>query len=362
MLVTAAALSVVCSGAGRVKQTARAMFDVQGTQLCEGGTQSLVLSLWLPFKINQTFTSMDASCGSASIASPAVATTGTIDGNLDYAAGVISYTIVDSYTRTFTVRTVGWADINGNGHPSPGEPQKVVDTTYTFQLSRSEVFDYAYFVNNYGWMSGFGPSTLIVNGDMRANGNFNFSGGSPTVNGSVYACMNSKLSPASAGFVTGTPVKWTTAQYASNIAAGGSAGADNQNRWRPAYNAAVDGNQGTSLYEQWRDNIFDSNGAIVNNRLAGTALGDANGLRAWSSSSPGVYTTTLLDATPTSEVVMPDLSNIGSASDAANVNGSYATQSKAYTDPKATYQDGSANPLYGTGAYLEVWNLSLIHI
>jgi hypothetical protein len=359
LLVTAAALSVVESGASRVRATSRALFDVQGTQICEAGTQQLVLNLWLPLKTSQVFTSMDSLCGSASTSAPAAAVTGVVDSNFTYASGVIAYNVVDSYTRTLTVRTLGWIDQNGNGVADTGEPQKVVDVSYTFKLARSQVFDYTYFVNNYGWMQGFGPSNLIVNGDMRANGNFSFTSGSPTVNGSVYATQNSKLSPASAGLVNAAPVKWTTSQYASNMAAGGSGATNNQNRWRPAYNATTDGAQGSTLYEQWRDNVFDSNGTIVNNRLAGTALGDVNGTRAWASSSPGSSTTTLLDSTPTSELVMPDLSNIGTAADAPNANGSYAAQSKAYTDPKATFQDGTANPLYGQGSYLEVWNSTL---
>ena len=75
------------------------------------------------------------------------------------------------------------------------------------------MFDYAYFVNNYGWMYGFNYDQLIVNGDMRANGDFDFTGGLPTVNGSVYGCRNSKLIPAASGIVNITPTQWTNSHY-----------------------------------------------------------------------------------------------------------------------------------------------------
>jgi len=45
------------------------------------------------------------------------------------------------------------------------------------------VFDYAYFMNNRGKLSG---GNVIINGDMRANGNFTFAG-KPVVNGNIYA-------------------------------------------------------------------------------------------------------------------------------------------------------------------------------
>ena len=57
-----------------------------------------------------------------------------------------------------------------------------------FGTGQSQVFDYAYFVNNYGWMSG---STITINGDLRANGDVSLS--QATVNGFVYAAANDEL-------------------------------------------------------------------------------------------------------------------------------------------------------------------------
>ena len=47
----------------------------------------------------------------------------------------------------------------------------------------AKVFDYAYFINNWGWFYGSG---ITANGDVRSNGRFDFRHG-PTVNGDIYA-------------------------------------------------------------------------------------------------------------------------------------------------------------------------------
>jgi hypothetical protein len=358
LLVLAAGMVYVTSSVQRTQNIHRQMFDAQGTQLCEAGTQALLLNLWVPFKSDQSFSELDATCTGASAEAPVLATSGTVDGKMMYASAVIGYSDPnnDSYSRQLVIRSVGWIDQNGNGVPDANEPQKVVDVTVTFALTRSEVFDYAYFVNNFGWMDGFGQNDLVVNGDMRSNGNFSFTNGSPTVNGSVYASMNNELTPASQGVVNMPPVKWSNSQYAANEA---NTNANNQNRWRPAYNQTVNGAPGSTQFSATYQNVFISDGSVVNNSIAGSVIGDVTGTRAWDSSSAGSYTTTTLSSTPSTQVVMPDLSNLGSVTDPPNANGSYIAQSKAYIDQLATYSDGTANPNYGQGAYAEVWNSDL---
>ncbi len=48
---------------------------------------------------------------------------------------------------------------------------------------QAKVFDYGYFLNNWGWFFGSG---ITANGDVRSNGRFDFNG-NPTVEGEVYA-------------------------------------------------------------------------------------------------------------------------------------------------------------------------------
>ncbi len=64
-----------------------------------------------------------------------------------------------------------------------------LEERFRFGVGRSRVFDYAYFVNNYGWFQGSGGT---VNGDVRANGNM-YLDTSCKVNGYVYAAPNEEL-------------------------------------------------------------------------------------------------------------------------------------------------------------------------
>ena len=60
-----------------------------------------------------------------------------------------------------------------------------------FGTGQSRVFDNAYFVNNYGWMSG----NFTINGEFRANGNVSLQGGA-VVNGFIYAAPNREIGAA----------------------------------------------------------------------------------------------------------------------------------------------------------------------
>ncbi|HLK15686.1 MAG TPA: hypothetical protein VKT78_12860, partial [Fimbriimonadaceae bacterium] len=214
-----------------------------------------------------------------------------------------------------------------------------ISATYTLQ--RSQVFDYTYFINNYGWMDGFGPWDLIVNGDMRSNGDFTFSNGSPTVNGSVFAAQNQQLVPPAVGLVNQPPVKMDNSTYASYFGS--------NPRARQAYNSGTMGNYGSAQWQNWSPSIFDTNGQILNNSVSGAVLGDSTGIKSWTETSLNYNPPeTVLDTTPTQQVVMPDLSNISF----------YESLSQNYLDSKQTYGDGTANPNYNQGAYVQAWNNS----
>ena len=64
-----------------------------------------------------------------------------------------------------------------------------LEERFRFGVGRSKVFDYAYFVNNYGWFQGTG---CTANGDVRANGDMYLDSGCK-VNGEVYAAQNDEL-------------------------------------------------------------------------------------------------------------------------------------------------------------------------
>ncbi|MFQ3586247.1 MAG: hypothetical protein SNJ74_11645 [Fimbriimonadaceae bacterium] len=348
-LLAVAAASYVERSTESMRTSARQTRDVQTTHLCEAGVQAVLRNLWRPFKIEQAFFSMEDNCAGATPSAPRAAVQGELDGVGRFSAGVIAFSMPagDSFTRLVTVRSVGWQDMNGNGSLDADEPRKVVDVVAVFQLARSQVFDYTYFVNNYGWMKGFSPSNLIVNGDMRANGNFEFLDGSPTVNGSVYGALNEKLSPAAPGLINTAPVKWTTSTYAANA---NNTSTPFRERMRQAYNPVIHGARGTDEYEKWRDFIFDSDGGIVRNRPSGAVLADSTGLRSWNRTSTSTQPSySVLDTRATDEVIMPDLSNLDY----------YRNLSQTYVNDKAQFGDGTPNPMYGQGAFLEVWDPTL---
>jgi len=55
-----------------------------------------------------------------------------------------------------------------------------ISTRVQFTLEPSKVFDYAYFINNWGWLYG---STIHCNGNARSNGQFDVAGYSPWIRG-----------------------------------------------------------------------------------------------------------------------------------------------------------------------------------
>ncbi|MCC7228815.1 MAG: hypothetical protein IT203_00360, partial [Fimbriimonadaceae bacterium] len=343
-LVAVATVTYVNSATQRYRSAMRQSWEVQTTHLCEAGVQSVLRELWRPFKTTQKFENMDSATSGASSGNPRVPMAGNIAGVGNFSAGVVMEYMPtgNTYQRIVNVRAVGWIDRNNNGQLDANEPQKIVDVSATYELARSQVFDYTYFVNNYGWMDGFNQTDLIVNGDMRANGNFTFTNGTPTINGSVIASGNEKLTPPAAGLVNLNPLKWSNSTYATNNAT--------NSRARMAYDSAIMGAKGSAAFDGWRDYIFDTTGSIVNNKIAGAVAGDTNGIRSWdrtSTASAGTQST--LDPNPTEEVIMPDLSDIDY----------YQTLSQTYVDSKATYGDGTANPNYNQGAWVDVWDQSL---
>ncbi len=310
----------------RIANQNRSETDLQ--QVCEAGVQHFLVTNWKPFKVAQKFDTLDANFEGATSGNPKGTISSSLDSKRKYSAGAVGYSEVDSYNRVVTIRCVAWNDANNNNAINTNEDRKVVDVQVVFSLGRSAVFDYTYFVNNYGWMTGFGQNDLIVNGDMRANGNFDFSGGTPTVNGSVYASANDKLVPPAEGLVNINPFQHTNSAY----------NGASQSRRRQAYDETKHGAKGSDEYEKWRDFLYDKAGGAVNNKFFGSIVGDVNGYR--------TYDNTWIDNTPTQELLMPDLNDITK----------YTALSNSYVDTRATFDNGAANPDYNQGAYVKVWN------
>ncbi|GMV35652.1 MAG: hypothetical protein AMXMBFR61_01600 [Fimbriimonadales bacterium] len=329
--VVVAVTSYVGSTTSALRLARHREMDLRLLNLCEAGFQAELVALWIPFKVSQRFDAMDAAYPGASPENPLGVISGSYDGVGAYTVGIVGYDTPDTYNRFVTLRAVGFQDANNNGQLDPGEPYRTVETVQKFSLDRSGVFDYAYFANNYGWMTGFGQVDLIVNGDMRANGDFTISDGIPTINGSIYACANNRLVPPAQGIVNIAPYQWSNAAYTS----------DTDTRKRQAYDPAVHGEKGSEQYEQWRDLIYDAEASVVNGRFSGSVLADSRGVRD--------FRDVVLDTNPTKELTLPDLNDLNY----------YINLSQTWVDQKATFGDGTANPDYGQEPYIEVWNSSL---
>lgn len=145
------------------------------------------------------------------------------------------FTDLNVCLRTAPVDVGGRAEVTFYGTASrvtgSGIPVSVtIAERVSFGVNRSKVFDYAYFVNNYGWFEG---STITANGDVRANGNMSLSQ-SPKVNGDVYAAFNIDLD-ARGEIVNGTGTMDNKSIY-RNTQYGTS------NRARPLYSDDTDPN------------------------------------------------------------------------------------------------------------------------
>ncbi len=376
MIIAIAATSYIDRATTSIRIARHNTKEVQATHLCDAGIQDVMLDLWKPFKASQAFGSMDAALTGAAEINPKASKNGDMPKVGKYAAGVIKYwqPSGDPYARMVMIRAIGYLDTNGNSVADAGEPRKIVDVIAEFRLARSRVFDYTYFINNYGWMSGFTPSNLIVNGDMRSNGNFDFISGSGMINGSVVASVNDKLTPAAAGLVNAPPRKQTQAQYTTTY---NNASTPHRSRMRQPYDATKHGTIGSAEFEKWRDLVFFSEAQVVNNRIFGAAIEDSKGSRAWTNPS-GTSTETMLDPRPTEEIVMPDLRDFGNITDAADEGGKRFARSKAFEDDKAAFADGTPNPNYQgnagsqdefnadgspnpnyKGAFVDVWDSTL---
>lgn len=99
-----------------------------------------------------------------------------------------AYTV--SFTRLETTAAAITIAIDSTGYfpdaPSALPPGQQVSewrasrTTVRYSLAPSEVFDYAYFINNWGWFYG---NTIRAFGNARSNGQFDSAGYSPTITG-----------------------------------------------------------------------------------------------------------------------------------------------------------------------------------
>jgi Tfp pilus assembly protein PilX len=116
---------------------------------------------------------VQALAGTKLIARRALVSSGHTIG--EYEVTVSSVVLVNGTACDVSLTSTGYI-------PSASYPQAVtrnVTAVVRVGTGRSEVFDYAYFINNWGWYYG---DTIVANGNVRANGQFDGGGHKATVN------------------------------------------------------------------------------------------------------------------------------------------------------------------------------------
>ncbi|MCA9425229.1 MAG: pilus assembly PilX N-terminal domain-containing protein [Candidatus Omnitrophica bacterium] len=125
-----------------------------------------------------------------------------------------------------------------------GDDEEMTERTITkvvrFGHDQSSIFDYVYFINNFGWFHGGTNGDIQSNGDVRANGNFSLNS-TPLVNGDVYASENPDIGAAGDILGQGTYDTQTLTEYRNSA----------EDTWRPTwpeFEFGYDGN--TEAYTQ----------------------------------------------------------------------------------------------------------------
>jgi len=93
-----------------------------------------------------------------------------------FTVDVTAVEAVDSGARDVTLRSQGFVP----SADAPNRETRTVTCTLRLQLGRSGVFDYVYFINNWGWFYG---DTIYADGNVRANGQFDCARYTPKIDG-----------------------------------------------------------------------------------------------------------------------------------------------------------------------------------
>jgi hypothetical protein len=114
--------------------------------------------------------------------------------------------------RIAQVHAVGqeYADVEIVARGESGSVSRTLTAVVRFGRKPAQVFDYTYFINNFGWLWGAG---ITSNGPVRSNGNFSVK--NPTVNGDIYASENAGLGAEGIveGDCTNVSIDWYNEHY-----------------------------------------------------------------------------------------------------------------------------------------------------
>lgn len=104
---------------------------------------------------------------------------GTLVGEVDVAVDVMNRGA--STSRDIAITSIAYVPSKAAFTARPKDCSRAeVTSVIRVSMREAEVFDYSYFINHWGWFYG---NTIIANGNVRANGQFDFGGYGATVNG-----------------------------------------------------------------------------------------------------------------------------------------------------------------------------------
>ena len=106
-----------------------------------------------------------------------------MDGGVPVGEFTVSLSLVEESSQSITIAidTTGYLPA-APAHLGPRERVSnwhALTVTVQYGLAPGQVFDYAYFINNWGWFYG---SSIVCNGNARSNGQFDAAGYSPWIN------------------------------------------------------------------------------------------------------------------------------------------------------------------------------------
>ncbi len=181
----------------------RSRDSVQALSIAEAGIDKVTADLWTTFNTtypNPTMTNFVWFDNLLGANPPYTPPSNTSFGTGRYTVQVVSVT---------TPTGLEGRDVTIRSQSTVNDTQRSVEAVIRYNLAPFGVFNYSYFINNFGWFYGGG---ITSNGDVRSNGNFAFQG-NPMVNGDIYASVNPDL--GAAGTITGDSRNQTASQYQS---------------------------------------------------------------------------------------------------------------------------------------------------
>ncbi len=185
VVVMVAALTAVCGALlGVAKATSKRVDATADELMAQSAAEAGIERTLRELKIRQTKASLaDPFSGILPLAGQTLFSDEPIKSIQDpsrelgrYTVTVTNVTQVDELTCNVTIQSVG-------GYPdttSPESTKKTVTAVARVALGSSDLFAYAYFINNWGWFYG---DTIVANGNVRSNGQFDAGGYSPIING-----------------------------------------------------------------------------------------------------------------------------------------------------------------------------------